>query len=272
MSTKLLALIVVYGCNPTDTPSMRSLLKCIGGEYELRIIVWDNSPQPHNLNWCTLEPRGEYIATPENIGLSAIYNRVVRQHLRESEYLLLLDQDSELPVDFLDKTASAIATYPDLDLFLPMVSANSRWVSPVTYFCGWGKQWNVGVVGCIESKRVCAINSGMVISSTYLHGSFPGYDERLSFYGTDTQFILDYIDRRSQLYVLDTVIKHDLSFYSGLPGQRAKKFKAMRTAYHFIYEKRPFLQRFTVNIIMFTVAIRYAIRYKTLDFLRDSHK
>lgn len=272
MSAKLLALIVVYGCDPTDTPSMRSLVECANGGCELRIIVWDNSPRPHDVDWRALGQAGTYISTPENLGLSTIYNRVIGQHLQVDEHLLLLDQDSELPTDFLEKAAAAIAVHPEVDLFLPMVRANSRWASPVTYLCGWGWQWRSGVVGCIPSKRVCAINSGMMISSAYLHGSFPGYDERLRFYGTDTQFMLDYMDCRSRLCVIDSVIMHDLSFFSEPPAKRAEKFKVMRAAYKFIYERRPYIQQIAVKLMMFAMAIRYAVRYRSLDFIHASHK
>lgn len=272
MSAKLLALIVVYGCDPTNTPSMRSLVQCVKGGCELRIIVWDNSPRPHDVDWRALGQTGAYISTPDNLGLSTIYNRVIGQHLQVDEHLLLLDQDSELPTDFLEKAAAAIAVHPKVDLFLPMVRANSRWASPVTYFCGWGRQWRSGVVGCIPSKRVCAINSGMIISSAYLHGSFPGYDERLRFYGTDTQFMLDYMDRRCRLCVIDSVIMHDLSFFSGPPAKRAEKFKVMRAAYYFIYERRPYIQQIAVKLMMFAMTIRYAIRHRGIDFFRDNYK
>ncbi|WP_291475181.1 hypothetical protein [Acidovorax sp.] len=268
MSAKLLALIVVYGCDPTDTPSMRSLVQCASGGCELRIIVWDNSPRPHDVDWKALRQTGAYISTPDNLGLSTIYNQIITRHLQPDEHLLLLDQDSELPADFLEKAATAIDANPTVDLFLPMVRANSRWASPVTYLCGWGRQWRAGVVGCIPSKRVCAINSGMIISSAYLHGSFPGYDERLRFYGTDTQFMLDYMDRRSRLCVIDSVIMHDLSFFSGPSAKRAEKFIAMRTAYHFIYERRPRIQRIAVKLVMLAVSIRYAVRHRDLAFLR----
>lgn len=264
---KLLALIVVYGCEPIETPSICSLVRCWRGEPNLRIIIWDNSPIPHEVDWNTLDQNGEYVSTPENLGLSTIYNRVIEQHLQQGEHLLLLDQDSELPTDFLKKVATAIDMHPSVDLFLPMVRANNRWASPVTYFCGWGRQWRSGMAGSMSSKRVCAINSGMIISSSYLHGSFPGYDERLRFYGTDTQFMLDYMDNRTQLHVLDTIIMHDLSFFSGPSVKRAEKFAVMRLAYHFIYERRPRIQRIAVKFVMFVIAIRYAVRHRDLAFL-----
>ena len=267
--TKFLALIVVYGCDPISTLSLRSLAKCFVGGFELRIIVWDNSPRPKDLNWTALGLPGAYISTPDNLGLSIIYNRIIAEHLQLGEHLLLLDQDSILPQDFLIKMTNAIKANPEIDLFLPLVHSNERFVSPVTYLCGWGRQWRAEMVGCMSSNRVSAINSGMIISSAYLHGSFLKYDERLSFYGTDTQFMLDYSDQRSRLCVINTIILHDLSFYSGPQEKRVEKFIAMRRAYSFIYDHRSLIQRIVVNIVMFLVSILYAIRYKDLAFIRS---
>lgn len=272
MNTKFLALIVVYGCQPINTPSFQSLSHCDIGICELRIIIWDNSPQPHEVDWKDIGQIGMYLSTPDNLNLSTIYNRVIAQYLQPDEHLLLLDQDSVLSPDFLRKATNAIQEYPDIDLFLPIVRANNRFASPVTYLCGWGRQWQSRVVGSIASKRVCAINSGMIISSAYLLGAFPGYDERLRFYGTDTQFMLDYMDRRSKLFVLNTIIMHDLSFFSEPSSNRAKKFAAMRTAYYFIYERRPRNQQIAVKLVMFVMTIRYAIRHMDISFLRGDEK
>lgn len=265
----LLALIVVYGIEPAATASLRSLARCRRHERcTLRTIVWDNSPQPSKVDWLVLGLHGDYVATPENLGLSTIYNRVTAGHLQRGEHLLLLDQDTDLPDDFLLKAAAAIEAHPNVDLFLPMVRANGRWASPVTYWCGWGKQWRVRLVGSIPSKRVCAINSGMIISAAYMLGSFPGYDERLRFYGTDTQFMLDYIDRRRRLCMIDSVIAHDLSFFSAAAPTRAQKFNVMKAAYGYIYENRPWIQQVAVRLVMLSISIRYALKHRDPDFLR----
>ena len=268
MDLSFLAVIVVYGSKPAETPSLRSLARCRLDGCTLRTIVWDNSLLPDEVDWSVLGLCGEYVSTPANLGLSTIYNRVIASHLRQGEYLLLLDQDTALPDDYLLKAQAAITAHPDIGLFLPMVRANGRWASPVTYMCGWGRQWTRRQVGEIASSRICAINSGMIISDAYLLGSLPAYDERLRFYGTDTQFMLDYMESRRSLCMMDTVIDHDLSFFSAPSSTLAKKFAVMKSAYDVIYEKRPWIQRIAVRLMMLAVSIRYALKYRDLAFLR----
>lgn len=269
MNLRLLALVVVYGTDPMATTSLRTLLATNFPRDRLRVLVWDNSPQPATNRAALMPVDVDYRSTPENLGLSVIYNRVITGHLHDDEHLLLLDQDTTLPVDFLTVCNAAVTQHPDIDLFLPMIRANRRWVSPLTYAMGWGRYWSTPRVGRMTSHQVCAINSGMLISAAYLKGDCPGYDERLRFYGTDTQFMLDYMDRRRELITLDLRLEHDLSFFSDPGENRASKFNAMRAAYRYIYEGRPVWQRLGVALVMWLVSLLYAVRHRELAFLRS---
>jgi hypothetical protein len=262
MSMRVLALVIVYGTAPLQTTSLQTLLASKFDHSRLRILVWDNSkaPAPHAEE---LDALGVgYVSTPDNLALSMIYNRVIANHLQQGEHLLLLDQDSKLPPDFLSCCDATVTQNDDVDLFLPMIHANGNWVSPLTYIAGWGRYWKEPRVGRMPARETCAINSGMLISSRYLKGEFPGYDERLRFYGTDTQFMLDYMDRRRELVVLDVRFDHDLSFFSDHGADRAGKFRTMRAAYRHIYEGRPIWQRCGVATVMVLVSLVYAIRLR----------
>lgn len=267
MSTCFLTLIVVYGSDPIRTSSLQTLLANKFDRDRLSILVWDNSPHP-NVDVEELQRFGVlYHSTPENFGLSKIYNHVIAEYLLIGQHLLLLDQDTVLPPNFLEIAESAIVQHSDIDLFLPMIKANSSWVSPLDYCLGWGRYWPTPRNGRMRSARVCAINSGMVISARYLHGR-KVYDEQLRFYGTDTQFMLDYAERRDELFVLDVQLAHDLSFFSETVGQRARKFAVMRAACRQIYSKRPLAQRLCVTLVMAAVSLFYAWTYRSCGFLK----
>lgn len=269
MQHDVLVLIVVFGEKPTETPSFKTLAKAVNGSVRVRILFWDNSPkcQRDDLKGGDWLGRVAYVSTPENIGLSSIYNKVISDHLHEDEFLLVLDQDSLLPVDFFEKLSQSVIRHPDVDLYLPLIRANKSWVSPVLYLYGWGRYLSPPRVGVQSSKFKSAINSGMVISGRYLKGDFPGYDERLQFYGVDTQFMILYAERRKSFVVMDATITHDLSFFTAGVVDKAAKFRDMRRAYHWIYEKYPPSHRFCVSFIMLVVSIIYCVRYRSLAFL-----
>lgn len=265
---KFMALIVVYGESPLENSSIETLMKNNFDKDRLRIIVWDNSITSEiNSNNIT-DSNIIYKWTPENIGLSEIYNRVIKDYLDHDEYLILLDQDSVLPIDFLEIAESAINENSDIDLFLPGVKANGRIVSPLYYCLGWGRYWKKMRHGRVRSGFVGAINSGMIISSRYLYGK-KVYDENLRFYGTDTQFMLDYSEARKHLCVLNTILQHDLSFFSDSIENRARKFAVMRAANIYIYIKRSFFKRVCVFIVMSVVSLIYAWRYGSFDFIKN---
>lgn len=269
MNARFLALIVVYGIDPFQSTSLRTLLANCFDRGRLRIIIWDNSPNP-KVDTKELEKNCLiYRSTPENYGLSTIYNQVIDEELAVDEYLILLDQDTVLPTDFLATSDTAIGAQPDIDLFLPMIQVGANWVSPLDYFLGWGRYWPVPRKGRMRCRGICAINSGMIISGRYLHedNGHPIYDETIPFYGTDTQFMLDFADHREELFVLDVQLLHDLSFFSDLVPARARKFGAMRSAYRKIYAKRPIVQRIAVSALMAAISLLYACRYRSFLFL-----
>lgn len=270
MQSEVLALIVVYNQNPIETISLRTLVAAQNDSARIRLLIWDNSPNPHHVTEFPplVFEDVTYVSTPENFGLSAIYNKVIKKYLQLNEYLLLLDQDSSIPIDFFERFHQHSSKHPEIDLFLPTIRANGRFVSPLPYFYGWGKYWKQPRIGIQRSKFCSAINSGMLISSKYLKGDFLGYDERLRFYGTDTQFMVTYATKRKHFFIMDAVIDHDLSFFAANGKERIHKFLEMKNAYDFIYEKHPLYRRALNSLVMIGVSTVYALRHRSLYFLK----
>lgn len=264
----ILALVVIYGTIPSYSPAITSLGALSKKSISLRTLVWDNSPQKLNdslrggdwgeINW---------VHTPENRGLSAIYNAVIADWLKADEYLLLLDQDTLLPETFFEAAAGAITSNPTVNLFLPMVRAHERWVSPLYAAVGWGRYWKQPRVGLQSSRYLGAINSGMIISAHFLQGAFSGYARDLQFYGTDTFFMLAYRRQHKWACVLDAVIHHDLSFYSTSTQEKVRKFRVMRDANVICYRETAWPVRLAVRSLMTCVAVLYSFRYRNIGFL-----
>lgn len=268
MKASVLALVVMYGTVPSQSPAINSLGRISKKDIVLRTLVWDNSPQQldDSLPEGLLE-NSSWVHTPENVGLSAIYNEVIANWLKPDEYLLLLDQDTLLPDNFFKAAADAIAENLSVNLFLPMVRAHERWVSPLYAAAGWGRYWKQPRIGLRPSRHLGAINSGMIISAHYLQGPFSGYDRDLRFYGTDTFFMLEYRRQNQWAVVLDAVIHHDLSFYSASTPERIGKFHAMKKANVICYRGASWPVRWAVRSLMTCAALVYSFRYRNLGFL-----
>lgn len=260
----------MYGTVPSQSPAITSLGSISKKGIALRTLIWDNTARQLRDSL----PEGDWgetswVHTPENLGLSAIYNEVIATWLRPDEHLLLLDQDTLLPDNFFEAAAEAIPANPSVNLFLPMVRAHDRWVSPLYAAVGWGRYWKEPRIGLQPSRHLGAINSGMIISAHYLQGAFSGYAGDLQFYGTDTFFMLAYRRQNKWAFVLDAVIHHDLSFYSTSTPEKIKKFRVMRNANVVCYRGSPWPVRLAVRSLMTCAAVVYSFRYRSIGFLRS---
>lgn len=215
---RFLALVVLYKVPISGSETMRSLANS-AANHELRAVVWDNSPEQaaeSEIQWLSRNlPRCEYRHVPSNAPLSCVYNSIIREFFQgqicDYDALVLLDQDSIFGREFLDEVASAAVERPDIDLFLPLVMANNQLVSPARLYWFKGAHWKGKRNGPVKPRFRTAINSGMVIRSRYLAEKFPGYDERLQFYGTDNYFLQKYAETEPWLYVLNVEIRHELA-------------------------------------------------------------
>lgn len=273
---KLVVLVVLYRCGLNDSQSVVTLLnviKSIQSTIRLRIVLWDNSPISCVTEADVVELRDVfdevlYESHPENTPLSKIYNIVIQNHLNDDEFLLLLDQDTSLPGDFLNIFCDELIEHPDCDLFLPIIKSDGVIVSPVWFFFGWGRKWKMTTIkGLISSRWKVAINSGMFVSAKYARYDFLGYDERLHFYGTDTDFMLKFADARQYFDVMPVILTHDLSFNSASPIERLAKFRTMRTANSIIYSRMGWVKRLISVLVMALVSIIYAVRYRDVRYV-----
>jgi GT2 family glycosyltransferase len=217
---QFLAVTVVYKSAPSQSASLRSLSRCLASGHLITCIVWDNSPHAADQAeraWLgdTL-PDSIYRHTPENVPLSRIYNTIIGEFLRPVpgstfDALLITDQDSLFDPVLLDEAGAAMSAHRDVALFLPHVIANDTIVSPATVYGCIGRPWRRKRVGKMNARSRTAINSGMIIRSDYLARRFPGYDERLRFYGTDNDFCRKYSRTEKWMYTLNSVVTHSLS-------------------------------------------------------------
>lgn len=220
---RLLILVVLYrrACRASET--LRSLAACRNTLHDSLVVVWDNSPEEavaeERLWLRSALPRAAYFHDASNPGLASVYNRVIDRFLKAmapetSDFLLLLDQDSEVDQTFFTALEHATTEHPEIALFLPLVAARGRIVSPANLYGFKGSYWKKKRSGLTPSEHHTAINSGMVISAPYLREHFPGYDERLQFYGTDNFFMREYGKTNRQFVVLDCILQHDLSCFT----------------------------------------------------------
>lgn len=266
---KVVILIVLY---KTPILESKSVLSFIGQKYSdmtSQLVIWDNSPNPANSS--DLEKSRthlgmfDYISTPENTWLSKVYNTIVATY--EFDFILLLDQDSLFPEDYLQTLCKKSNEFPKIKLFLPLVKNDGRLVSPGSFQFFKGKHWRESVTGVMSSRKVVAITSGMFISSEFFENYQYKFDERLSLYAIDTKFMLDFQKFNEDLCVIEQIINHNSALWSPSSAQQMlPRFINLRKSYAIMLSDNP-LACFLTQLHTAYLSIKYAIKYRDLRFI-----
>lgn len=187
---RVLAVVVLYKRHPERAQAFVTLRAAIQ-EYQKRgeecqIALYDNSPDS---NCADDLPEGVfYESGRNNPGLAVAYNWALeRAQSSHCEWLLTLDQDTSLPLDYLVKLgahAERLRGQQEVGAIVPQVFAGTRRLSPNWFLAGaWPRFYRAGYVGIPES-RTFAFNSGSLLRVQALQ-AVGGYDPR---------FWLDYCD------------------------------------------------------------------------------
>jgi len=273
---RLLVLVVIYRRHCSASETLRSLAACREALENSLVVVWDNSPEPaleEERKWlqCSF-PKVVYLHDGANPGLASVYNRIIHRYLKPEtpdpfDYMLLLDHDSQVERIFFAELERANNQHPGIPLFLPQVIAKGKIVSPSNLYGCKGFRWKTHRSGLIRARHHNAMNSGMVISVTYLREEFPGYDERLRFYGTDSFFMREYGRRNCHFVVLDCVVEHDLSFFAKETVEiKLWRHRESIAALCILNEGRG-VQTWLTHAYCGVCNVRQAIRYRDLRFL-----
>jgi GT2 family glycosyltransferase len=150
------------------------------------IAVYDNSPIPQ-VNAGEETHLLAYKHDPANGGLAAAYNWALEiARARGIPWLLLLDQDSTLPPQFLESCLLQISLHHrdgDVVAIVPAVRSGGLVVSPKRVGFGCLRPLPDSCVG-IQSAEITAINSGTAIQCEFVR----------SIGGFNRAYWLDYLD------------------------------------------------------------------------------
>jgi GT2 family glycosyltransferase len=266
----LLILVVLYKRSAKDSDTLKSLIKSTNNTYHL--VIWDNSPNKiSNEDFYFLINNFRsinYIHDPANLPLSKVYNKVINQHLHKYELFAILDQDSILPDNYISIILKTHENHLDIQLFIPIVNFKNKVISPGKYYLFKGFRWKKPSIGIIKSKNVVCINSGITIRSKYFNKHNFLYNEELTFYGIDIDFMLNYHKYEKYLFILDIKINHDSALLNTKNNKDLfKRFLNRKHAWRVIHKTRG-LNLLLVNLYIFYYAIKLTLIRRDFIFLK----
>lgn len=188
-----------------------STASCAGFKLE-HVMVYDNSWNP-KAQAAAANDACSYVHDRSNGGTAAAYERAVEVAVqRRIEWLLLVDQDTDLPPEFFGAAAASLASLPleRLGALVPTVMDHDKAVSParVTLFGRIKPLRRQGAFGPLAG--ITAVASGSLLRVAELRPLMP----------LPRELWLDYVDhwvfvqlthRGARIAVFDAVLRHSLS-------------------------------------------------------------
>lgn len=264
---KILFISVVYGAKPVDCTTLISLSKLDFEMFNIsaEFAIWDNSVHGYGYDSIPkLQGHVYYYHTGRNEYLSKVYNNIISKH-DDVDWVVILDDDSVIDEAYLTSLNQFFES--NLDLALPKIVYNDQLISPGMQHGVRGKciPSNSLLTGKNSSKFMVAMMSGTIIRRNLFTQGF-SFDERLSFYGVDTRFFIDYSELKSELFVLDVVMQHHsaLRDYNQSLASQLNRLNNLFLSKKIVFENLPFNRIRLLTYLVFFI-VNQSIKRRTLS-------
>lgn len=238
---RILAVMVLYRQRADQSATLRALLpqmQAVAG-LDVRCVLFDNGPEPAPP--ASLPAQVEYHAAARNEGLAGAYNYGLRRAVGGGyDWLLTLDQDTELPSHFLEAmrdAAGRLSQDESIAAIVPHLEDAGVPVSPARV--GFARITTIpAAFNGVPDGEARAFNSGALLRVSEL--------QRLG--GFNTGFWLSFLDgwlhrefhlRGKKIFVLGNVhAQHKLSllnYRERLSLAHFRNFLSAESAFHDLY-------------------------------------
>ena len=227
----VLPILVLYNSTLNTSATYRTLATSSATTAPVLIAVYDDSPT-RQVNPDEETDLLAYKHDPANGGLAAAYNWALDiAKARGIPWLLLLDQDSTLPSQFLESYLLQISLHDrddDVVAIVPVIRSGGLVVSPMRVGFGRLRPLPDSSVG-IQSAEITAINSGTAIRCDFVR----------SIGGFNRAYWLDYLDHWlfRQIYlagkrvsVSQCLLDHNLSVQDYQHSVSTTRYRSILTA------------------------------------------
>lgn len=209
-----LPILVLYNLRLSDSPTYRAFLASVthGFADPAQLAVYDNSAV-RQVTSGEENRLHAYQHDPANGGLAAAYNwgLSIATELGRN-WLLLLDQDSELSPDFLAEVREAALQYgvdEQVAAIVPRVRDGAETISPSRVKFGRLTSVPEALTG-ISHEEVKAINSGSLVRVQFLN-SMSGFNRAFPLDSLDHWLFHEIYARGKVAAVSSSYLRHDLS-------------------------------------------------------------
>lgn len=234
--------------------------------------ICDNSTnseiKAYNKKYCD-DYNMTYVDMQGNVGLPKAYNAAISKIEKNMEnWIIILDQDTELSPNFLEKYELAIRNNAEKKIFLPIIRDTEGIMSP-TKKKGLGFSHSKLVEFNKNVDNYSFINSGMCINSTIFESVH--YDENLFLDLVDH----DFVETVRQVYGNGIFyIIQNLEIFQNFSGVTKNSLQSDLTRFEILIKDQTYFYKKNYdNIVyskwkLFLRALKLAIQHKNMAFFK----
>ncbi len=234
---KIMAVIVLYHCSPQLSRSYGSLLSAVHADStrdqsNTPILLFDNTPGA--LAYEDLPENVISYPAGGNLGLAGAYQFAI--DLAEQtgcDWLLTLDQDTDLPQDFLANARiilEKIQETPEIAAVTPHVYSRDVLLSPYWFQGGIFVQRPPDTFSGVAHRPMYAINSGAILRISALRQA-GGYNPGYPVDGSDTKLFHRLAMLGKRVYVASQLrLQHDFSMLDRQRSVSSTRYQGILSA------------------------------------------
>ncbi|MCL6572528.1 MAG: glycosyltransferase [Bacillus sp. (in: Bacteria)] len=212
---KITMVIVFYKQNFEESKTFQTLKSTLFSKKQsvndIELILYDNSPLKQDFNPLTYEGiHISYIHDSRNLGIATAYNHAWSEAKENgSQWLLLLDHDTELTDAYINGVLNTPNLAVDVAAVVPKISSEKTMISPV-YSHSLRPLKEVRPETGLQEHPVMAINSGALIRIDFLN-EIGGFNEKFPLDYLDHWLFFEIYEKGKKVWLIDVILEHELS-------------------------------------------------------------
>ncbi|WP_158793108.1 glycosyltransferase [Granulicella sp. L60] len=229
---KLLAVIVVFKIRPGASSSLLTLLaaaqQAASSKLKLAVLIQDNTPGGQDAG--DLPENVRYQAAPHNPGLAQAYNSALKiAEMEGYDWLLTLDQDTSLPINFLERISEIAleqAAHHEVGAIVPKVVGDGHSLSPFRLVWGALPRWYATDFIRTASCPTYAVNSASTLRVVTLC-QIGGYDPFFPLDISDLNMFHKLANSGKKVFIAgDVIVHHELALLRKEKRMSVERYRA----------------------------------------------
>ena len=263
ISDKIFLVLVLYKTKLEDSRTIKSLSLYLKNNID--IFVFDNSPNPqYNKEFFTHGIFNvHYQCNTLNPGLAFAYNEALKYaSLYNKEWVLLLDQDTELTKEYIEEISSINLDDFSIEIvaIIPKVfSSKNKLISPS----------KINIDNGLIKSSITGINSGTILRVNYMK-SINGFCLHFPLDMLDHWYFRKIFKDKKYVFLLKSSIKQDLSVSNNFENNISlDRYKMMLNSEYLFVSEQGVFGEMIFRLRLFLKIIRQ-IKYRNSSYYKYS--